>query len=131
MPFKVNISHKGKTIKFEEVDNEELIDKAIGEPLQGKEISGDLEGYELEITGTSDKAGFPGSKDVEGAGLKKILLTKGKFMHDKRKGVRLRKTVRGKLVSLATIQINAKVVKEGSKKFDELGKKPEAEEKKE
>ncbi len=123
MPFKINVSNKGKTIKFEEVENEELIDKSIGETIKGEEISRELEGYELEISGTSDKAGFPGSKDIEGAGLKRILLTKGKFMHNRRKGIRLRKTLRGKLISNATIQINTKVLKEGKIKFKDLSKK--------
>jgi ribosomal protein S6E (S10) len=36
------------------------------------------------------------------------------------KGLRLRKTVRGKEISLDTVQINTKVLKEGSKKFEEL-----------
>jgi len=130
MSFKINISHKGKTIKFEEVDNEALIDKTIGEKIDGKEVSGDLSGYELEITGTSDKAGFPGLKQLQGPELKKVLLKKGKGMKDKRKGVRLRKTVRGNTISLNTVQINTKVLKEGNKKFSELSKKEEPEEKK-
>jgi hypothetical protein len=43
-------------------------------------------------------------------------------------GLKLRKTVRGKEISLFTIQINTKVLKEGSKKFDALFEAP-AEEK--
>jgi len=129
MPFKINVSHKGKTIKFEEVENEELIDKSIGDKISGNLISSDLEGYELEITGTSDKAGFPGFKEYPGAGLRKVLLTKGKGMHDKRKGVRLRKTIRGNLISNATVQINTKVIKQGKKNFDDLGRKPDEAEK--
>jgi ribosomal protein S6E (S10) len=45
---------------------------------------------------------------------------------DKPKGLRLRKTIRGAEISLNTIQINTKVVKEGSKKFDDLFKTAEA-----
>ncbi len=123
--FKINVSHKGKTIKFE-TENESLIDKSIGETLSGNEISPDLAEYELKITGTSDKAGFPGFENIEGAGLKKVLLTKGKFMHDKRKGIRLRKTIRGKLISLSTIQVNTNVIKEGKNKFDTLIKPKES-----
>ena len=47
-------------------------------------------------------------------------------MWNKRKGVRLRKTLRGNEISLDTIQINTKVVKEGVKKFNEIFKKEEA-----
>ncbi|MEA3248371.1 MAG: S6e family ribosomal protein, partial [Nanoarchaeota archaeon] len=46
----------------------------------------------------------------------------------KPKGLRLRKTVRGKEISLDTVQINTKVLKEGSKKFDTFFEKVEASE---
>jgi len=56
-------------------------------------------------------------------------------MHDRRKGVRLRRLQRGEEISLKTVQINTKVLKEGEKKFEELGATPAeeapAEEKKE
>jgi len=50
-----------------------------------------LEGYEFEITGTSDKAGFPSFEEVEGVGLKKLLLGYGKGMHKKSKGLKAAK----------------------------------------
>ena len=135
MVFKINVAHKGKTAKFE-IDNEDLHDKLIGETIDGKDVSADLAGYELEITGTSDKAGFPGLKQFEGPGLKKALLTIGVGLHKKPKGLskkpvetphglRLRKTVRGNAISADTVQINTKVVKEGGKKFEELLPKKE------
>lgn len=46
--------------------------------IEVKIISPDLEGYEFEITGASDEAGFTAIKEVEGIGLKKVLLTYGK-----------------------------------------------------
>ena len=70
--------------------------------------------------GGSDISGFPLSKDVEGIGLKRVLLTKGWGMHDSREGVRLRKTVRGKRIALTTSQINLKVLKHGTKKLAEI-----------
>jgi len=45
-------------------------------------------------------------------------------INKKPKGLRLRKTVRGKEISLATVQINTKVLKEGAKKFDSLFEAP-------
>jgi small subunit ribosomal protein S6e len=117
--FKLNISHKGKTYKLES-ENESLVGKRIGETIEGKELSKDLAGYELEITGTSDIAGKAGLKGLEGPGYHRVLLTKGKCMRDTRKGIRLRKTLRGEEISLKTIQINCKVLKEGNKKFGEL-----------
>jgi len=137
MVFKINVSHKGKAYKAE-TDNEDLAGIKINDKIDGKMISNDLEGYELEITGTSDKAGFPGLPNVQGPQLKGVLLTYGRGMHKKprregrkrvqsTRGLRLRKTVRGNEISLHTVQINTKVLKEGHKKFaDLLPKKEEA-----
>lgn len=136
MVFKINLSHNGKTYKIE-TEGEKLIGKSIGKKANGKEISEELSGYEIEITGTSDKAGFAGSKKIEGPNLKKILLTYGHGMHKKPKGekkfnkkpkgLRLRKTLRGKEISPSTVQINCKVTKEGEKKFNSLSEKPKEE----
>jgi len=119
MAFKINISDsKGKSWKIE-TESESLSGKFVGEKIDGKEISPDLEGYKLEITGGSDTAGFPLARDVEGIGLRKVLLTKGWGMRlNKPKGLRLRKTVRGKVISSAVVQINMKVIEEGSRKLD-------------
>ena len=130
MVFKFNISEKGKAWKIES-DNESFIGKKIGDKLDGQEISADLAGYELEITGTSDGAGFPGFKEVDGPGMKALLLGYGKGMHKKPKGLskkpgekprglRLRKTVRGNTLSKDTSQVNLKVLKTGSKKLGEI-----------
>ena len=135
MAFKINVAHKGKTFKVE-CENEDLIVYSIGDKIKGEEISNDLKGYELEITGTSDKAGFCGVASIPGPGLKKVLLGYGHGMHKKPKGLkkvnkrpkglRLRKTLRGREISLETVQINTKVLKEGSKKFNDLFSKEEA-----
>ena len=37
-----------------------------------------------------------------------------------KKGMRLRKTVRGKVISPSIIQINLKIIKEGNKKLSEI-----------
>ncbi len=137
MPFKINIGTKeGKTYKFE-TESEGLVGKSLGDKISGKELSKDFEGYEFEITGTSDKSGFTSMKEVEGIGLKKVLLNYGKAMHKRSKregkrkrsnptpnGLRLRKTVRGKVISTAITQINLKLIKEGSKKLKEMFPKP-------
>ena len=141
MAFKINVAHKGKTYKVE-TESENLVGYSIQDKLDGKELSEDLTGYELLITGTSDKAGFTGMFKIDGPELKKVLLGYGKGMKKKPRGegkinrrpngLRLRKTVRGKEISLNTVQINTKVLKEGSKKFDSLFETPAStEEKKE
>ena len=123
MPFKVNISHKGKTTQVE-TESEVIVGKKIGETIKGSDISADLEGYELQVTGTSDISGFPGKKGLEGAAFHRKLLTKGFAMKNTEKGLRLRKTLRVEEISLKTTQINTKVIKEGGKKFEDLTNKP-------
>ena len=133
MAFKINVAYKGKTFKVE-TEDEKLVGLSIGDKVKGEEFSEDLTGYELEITGTSDKAGFTGMANIDGPDLKKVLLGYGKGMKMKPKGLtkknkrpnglRLRKTVRGKEISLFTIQINTKVLTEGAKKFDALFEAP-------
>lgn len=133
MPFKINIADKsGKTYKLE-LESEELIGKELHQTIKGNEILPALDGYEFEIAGASDTAGFAAHKKVEGVGLKKILLGYGKYMkkrpkHEgKRKrtknrprGLRLRKTVRGKVLSAKTKQINLKITKAGAKSLAEV-----------
>ncbi|MBI2044627.1 30S ribosomal protein S6e [Candidatus Pacearchaeota archaeon] len=131
--FKINISDKrGKSWKME-LESEAFIGKELGSKIDGKEFSPSLNGYEFEITGASDKAGLTSMKNVEGIGIKRILLTYGKGMkkkprrEGKRKrtknrppGLRLRKSVRGKVLSADTTQINMKIVKAGEKALEEI-----------
>lgn len=121
MAFKFNVSHKGRTWKTEN-NNEGLIRMKIGDKIEGHMVSPDLEGYELEITGTADIAGFPGIKGESGPQLRRILLTRGMKGNRKTKpeGLRIKKSVRGDEISDKTTQINTKVLKEGNKKFDEI-----------
>lgn len=135
--FKINIADKsGKTFKVES-EAEVLQGKALHDKIQGNEILPELQGYEFEITGASDKAGFTAHKDAEGIGLKKILLTYGKGMkkrprHEGKKkrsnpnpkGLKLRKTFRGKVISDAISQINLKILKEGNKPLKDIFEKP-------
>ena len=133
MTFKINIGTKeGKTWKLE-TESQALIGKSLGDKIQGKDISPDLNGYEFEITGASDKSGFTAMENVEGFGLKKVLLKYGKAMHKRPKregkkkisnknpkGLRLRKTVHGKTISEGIVQINLKLIKQGEKKLEEI-----------
>jgi len=128
MAFKLNISHCGRALKIES-GNEELVGTTIGSTIDGKMLSGDLEGYELLVTGTSDKAGFPGIKDVKGPALKRIILKRGIGMKNNQEGLRLRKTIRGNEISADTVQVNLKVQKEGKKKFEDILPKKENSEK--
>lgn len=144
MPMKLNISEKEKAWKIE-LESEILSGKSLGDKIQGSEVSADLAGYELEITGASDKSGFPHKENIEGIGQRRVLLTKGWGMHKRPRkegkkrvstpnGLRLKKTVRGKELSEKTIQVNLKIIKTGSKALKEIfpdQNKPKEEPKKE
>ena len=133
MAFKINISEKsGKTYKLE-LETEELMGKELQDKIQGRDLLPELEGYELEIAGMSDKAGFTAMKQVPGIGLKRLLLTYGKAMWRRPrkegkkmksnmtpKGLRMRRTVRGRVISSEIVQINLKVLKYGSKQLSDV-----------
>ncbi len=104
-----------------------LIGKQIGDVINGTLV--DLPpDYELQITGGSDKDGFPMRPDLPGTGRKRLLLSGGVGYNPKEKGVRRRKTVRGRVISADIVQINVKVVKHGKVPLEEFFKKEEKEE---
>ncbi|ADB57939.1 30S ribosomal protein S6e [Archaeoglobus profundus] len=103
-----------------------LIGKQIGDVINGTLV--DLPpDYELQITGGSDKDGFPMRPDLPGSGRRRLLLSGGVGYNPKEKGVRRRKTVRGRVISADIVQINMKVVKHGKIPLEEFFKKEEGE----
>jgi small subunit ribosomal protein S6e len=92
-------------------DANRFIGREIGEEVDGGAVG--LEGFTLELTGGSDDAGRPMREDVAGANLKAVLLTGGTGFKPETDGERKRVTVRGREVSDATRQINAKIVEQG------------------
>ena len=89
----------------------------------GSKVAGDsfgFTGYEFEITGGSDNAGFPMRSDLEGQERKKIYALNGPGIKTKRKGARIRKSVRGNTLSHVISQINLKIIKYGSKSVKEI-----------
>ncbi len=121
--FKLTIgTETGKTFKsgLTGPDAEKLIGKKIGEKFNGTLIG--ASGYELEITGGSDKSGFPMLPGIMGSGRKKPILSGGKGFGPKRKGERRRKTVTGNTISDSTSQINCKVIKKGKEDLSKVFK---------
>ena len=97
----------------------ELIDKKIGEELEGEIISDLFGGYLFKITGGFDKDGFAMKNGILTQSRKRILLSKGKTgfrfrsgYH--RTGVRKRKLVRGCIVSPDIKILHLKVTKIGA-----------------
>ena len=141
MAFKINIADKEKGLTYHlDSGGEAIIGLKMGDVVKGEDIDSKLSGYEFEIKGMSDKAGFPSLQKVEGTILKRVLLKYGTGMKDKRKGLRKRKTVRGNTISADSVQINLFVKKKGEKSLSEIfpeqckpeeKAKPKPEEKKE
>ncbi len=131
MEFKVVISDPATGKAYQKVvsgaNANKLIGKQIGDVINGTLV--DLPpDYELKITGGSDKDGFPMRPDLPGTGRKRILLSGGVGYRPKEKGVRKKKTVRGRVISKDIVQINVKVVKHGKIPLEEFFKQKEEEE---
>jgi len=118
------ISDKEKSYQTEK-DLGIIVGKKIGDNFNGDVIG--LNGYVLEITGGSDKEGFPMRKDIEGIARKKIILIKG-IGYRAEKGKRQRKSIRGNTISQDIAQISCKVIQAGEKKLVELFPKTEKKE---
>jgi len=131
--FKVVVSEPKSRKSFQvEVDQSKaagLIGKKIGDEFNGDLVG--LVGYALQITGGTDKDGFPMHPGLKGSGRKKLLLTEPPGFHPRLKGQRRRKAVRGNTISDEIVQINAKVIKMGEKPLEQLVPKKKKEEPKE
>jgi len=108
----------GKTFQVEEENPEQIFGTKVGESFSGGIIG--LDGYELEVTGGSDKDGFPMRRSVEGTEREKMLLEGGSGIKKTGDGVKERKSVRGNTVSNQIQQLNTKVVEAGEKSVEEL-----------
>lgn len=109
----------GKSYSIElEAGKAKIDGTRIGKTVDGASIG--LTGYKIQITGGSDKDGFPMRIDVPGRGRKKALLGDGPCYRPKSKGIKRRKTVRGNVLTKDIVQINAKIVKAGPKPIDKL-----------
>lgn len=113
----INISDPktGKTYK-KEADAQMYMNKKIGETISGDMLG--LKGYELEITGGSDKSGFPMRRDLTSLGRKRPLVVSGVGAKFKEKGVKQRKSVHGNHVDEDITQLNLKIVKPGKESIE-------------
>lgn len=131
--FKIVVSDpKTKRTYQKEVGYKEsgLLGRKIGDKIKGEFLG--LHGYELQLTGGSDKQGFPMRQDMPGAARKKVLLTGRPGFHPTTEGERRRRLVRGNTLSEEIVQVNMKVVTHGKDSLPKLfGKEEVKEEKKE
>jgi len=117
---------KGKSYQkiVKDADARRFMGLKIGDNVKGELLN--LPGYEFQISGGSDYAGFPMRSDVPGILRKKVYTVVGIGVRRKEKGLKQRKTVAGNTVYDKTAQINMKVVKEGKGPLGEEKPKEEA-----
>jgi small subunit ribosomal protein S6e len=110
----------GKSYSFEldKAKAKHLIGKGIGDEIGCAGIG--LPGYKIKITGGSDKDGFPMRPDVPGRKRQKVYLSKGPGYKPKAKGIKMRKMIRGRIITPEIVQINAKIVKKGKKPIEDF-----------
>jgi small subunit ribosomal protein S6e len=107
-----------KELKGEEADI--LENMKIGDHISGDQIG--FPGYKFEITGGSDKCGFPMRKGIQFA-RKKILTAKGVGFDGfnrtggKQPGLVKKRTICGDKINKNIVQVNLKVLKEGHQKL--------------
>ena len=101
-----------------------LIGKKIGDVVDGIFVG--LPGYKLQVTGGSDKDGFPMRHDLPGPRRKKLLVADGHGFNSPTDGLRKKKSFRGNTIAPDTVQLNMKISTPGAKAIEDLIKKEEA-----
>lgn len=107
-----------KELKSPQADT--ILQRKIGDILNGDSLG--FAGYEFQVTGGSDKAGFPMRKGIV-TPRKKIFTGKGvgfsgkNRLGEKQPGLGVRKTVCGEMITPQIFQVNLKVLKEGAEKL--------------
>ena len=108
--FKVVISDgTGKSV------SQELKDK-VANPLLGLKIGDVIDSNivgidgKMQITGGSDKSGTPMRPDLHGGVKKYILLARGVGMRNRTPGIRIRKLIRGNMVTEEIYQLSSKLL---------------------
>lgn len=119
--FKIVVSDpkcgRSKQMEIKDDNAKPLLGLKIGDKVNGNLLN--LEGYEFEITGGSDIAGFPMKQGISGVMRKRPFMSegvgfRGKARSGKReKGIKARKLVCGNTIHDKIVQINLKVVVSG------------------
>ena len=64
----------------------------------------------IKVTGGSDKSGTPMRQDMHGGVKKYVLISKGVGMRDAGEGARVRKLIRGNMVTEEIFQLNCRLI---------------------
>jgi small subunit ribosomal protein S6e len=109
--FKLVVSDpNGKSISREikDISAQPLLGSRVGDVLDSSIIG--IGAGKMKITGGSDKSGTPMRGDVHGGVKKYVLLSRGVGMKNSLEGARIRKLVRGNLVTEEIYQLNCSLV---------------------
>jgi small subunit ribosomal protein S6e len=109
--FKVVISDSnGRSVSQELKDKVAypLLGLRIGDVIDSNVVG--IDGGKMQITGGSDKSGTPMRPDLHGGVKKYILLARGIGMRNRNPGIRLRKLIRGNMVTEEIYQLNCKLL---------------------
>jgi small subunit ribosomal protein S6e len=122
MDFRVIISdpQSGNAYQVEAKDAaaNKFLGHKISDSIDGEAVG--MPGYTLQITGGSDREGFPMRRDIPGTKRRKVLISGGVGYHSEEAGCRRRKSVRGCDIASDVGQINLKIVERGIKPVEEL-----------
>jgi small subunit ribosomal protein S6e len=127
--FKVVISDPetgtSKSVELEGTTAAPLIGRKMGEVIDGSIV--DLPGHKVQITGGSDRDGFPMRPNVHGGVRREVVLSGGVGFNPEAKGARRRKTVRGNVITDEIVQVNMKIVEKPVEKREKRAKEKEKE----
>jgi small subunit ribosomal protein S6e len=109
--FKVIVSDpeggKSKVVELDGAKAVPLLGRKLGEAIDGSVLG--MSGRRLQITGGSDKDGFPMRPNVHGGVRVSVIVSKSVGFHPHSEGERQRKTLRGNVITDDIVQINMKV----------------------
>jgi small subunit ribosomal protein S6e len=114
---------KSSSREIKDILAQPLLGSRIGDVLDSSIIG--VNPGKMKITGGSDKSGAPMRADVHGGVKKYVLLSKGVGMKNNLEGARVRKLIRGNLVTEEIYQLNCSII-EGILPTDQVKKGAES-----
>ena len=114
---------KSSSREIKDISAQPLLGSRIGDVLDSSIIG--VSSGKMKITGGSDKSGTPMRADVHGGVKKYVLLSRGVGMKIHTEGARIRKLIRGNLVTDEIYQLNCSLV-EGNLPTDQVKKEEES-----
>merc|ERR1719213_381820 len=95
-----------------------FFDKRMASEVLGDSLGDEFKGYVFRISGGNDKQGFPMKQGILSNGRVRLLFKKGmSCYHERRKGIRKRKSVRGCIVGQDLAVMSLVIVKKGAEEI--------------